>query len=69
MENKRTKAQVEADALRTGRPPKPKAEKQGYQVRVNITLAESKQIRKEASKAGLSLSAYLLEFWREKKGK
>jgi len=68
MKKKRTEAQLSADALRPGRPAKPKGEKQDYQVCVNLTQAEAKRIKKEAGKVGLSLSAYFMECWHNAKG-
>jgi hypothetical protein len=52
-----------------GRPPKPKDEKQGSRVMVNLTIAEWDRLAEEASAAGLSLSAYLVRCWYEKGAK
>ena len=52
---------------RMGRPPKPPEEKQGQCVMVRMTKVERAKLEREAGKAGLSLSAYLLECWREKR--
>ncbi|MEW6357953.1 MAG: hypothetical protein AB1696_16590 [Planctomycetota bacterium] len=54
---------------RMGRPPKPKAEKWGARVSVNMTEAEYRQLRTEAKAAGKSLASYLLDCWREGKGR
>jgi len=45
---------------------KPVAEKQGARVMVNMTKAEKSQLEREAQEVGLSLSAYLLQLWKEK---
>ena len=61
----RTKAQRYADRhLRHGRPPKARDAKQGERVTVNMTGAEREALEADAAKAGMSLSAYLLECWR-----
>ena len=49
-----------------GRPPKPPEKKQGSRVIVNMTRAEKRKLEKQAAGAGVSLSAYLLQCWREK---
>ena len=51
---------------RMGRPPKPPGKKQIGRVVVNMTPAEKRKLEKQAGKAGMSLSAYLLHCWREK---
>ena len=65
MKAKRTKAQKEADAMRTGRPPKPRAEKQSEIIGVCVTPGESKKLKAEAKRLGVSLSALLMEPWRK----
>jgi len=52
-----------------GRPPKPKTQKWAARVSVNMTEAEYRQLRKEAKAAGKSLASYLLDCWREGKGR
>lgn len=49
-----------------GRPPKSPAEKQSARVVVNMTQAEKRHLEKEARTEGLSLSAFLLQCWKEK---
>jgi len=51
-----------------GRPPKPKDEKQGERVTVNMTREEREALTKEAACAGLSLAAFLLDCWRRSRG-
>jgi len=46
-----------------GRPPKLPAEKQGARVVVNMTKSEKRRLEMEARKAGMSLSAFLLNCW------
>jgi predicted HicB family RNase H-like nuclease len=49
-----------------GRPPKPKAEKQGECIMVRVTKAERAHLEAQAKKAGLSLSSLLMQPWRVK---
>ena len=65
MTAKRTKAQVEADARRTGRPPKPREEKQSEIIGVCMTPGERKRLKAEAKRLGVSLSALLMRPWRK----
>ena len=64
MKRKRTKAQIDADARRTGRPPKAPAKKQSEQVMVYLTKDERKQLEAMAAEKGLSLSAMIMTKWR-----
>ena len=66
MKKQRTEAQREADARRTGRPPKAPAEKQSEQVVVYLTKGERKGLEALAAEKGLSLSAMIMDPWREK---
>lgn len=66
MIRKRTPAQIAADQLRTGRPPKPKADKQGEKVMVSLTKAERARLEKLAKKEGLPLASLIMRPWREK---
>jgi hypothetical protein len=50
-----------------GRPPKPAEEKQGERVSVNMTREERRALEREASKAGLSMAAYLLDCWKKRR--
>lgn len=66
MKRKRTRAQIAADKLRTGRPSKPKAEKQSEKVMLSLTKAERTRLEALAKKAGLPLASYILDILREK---
>ena len=48
-----------------GRPPKKKSELLNSRVIVNMTRAERRRLEMEARKAGVSVSVYLLNFWRK----
>jgi hypothetical protein len=50
-----------------GRPPKPLAEKQDSRVVVNLTRVERSQLEREARAVDLSLSAYLVRCWKERR--
>ena len=50
---------------RMGRPPKKKSELLNSRVIVNMTRAERRRLEMEARKAGVSVSVYLLNFWRK----
>ena len=56
-----------------GRPPRPKDEKQGHRIAVNLTAEEYAQVSCDAKQAGLSLASFLADCWRRartgKKGK
>ena len=54
--------------VKMGRPPIPAEEKRSIVVRTRMTGGEFCQLRKEAEKAGLSISSYLLKIWRENRG-
>ena len=58
MSNKKRKA---------GRPPKPVEEKQGERATVWMTRQERAELERDAAKAGLSLSAYLIDCWRRQR--
>ena len=62
----RTKAEREADKVRTGRPPKADAEKLSERVMVHLTPTERKRIERMAKEEGLSLAAMIMRPWREK---
>ena len=66
MAKKRSKAQLEADKLRTGRPPKQPEEKQGEQVTVYLTKSERAELERQAQNEGISLTALIMRPWREK---
>ena len=50
-----------------GRPAKPKGEKQGERVTVNMTREERRVLARDAAEAGLSLAAYLLQCWKKRR--
>jgi hypothetical protein len=52
---------------RMGRPPKPPDEKWKARVMVNMTEAERDQLVADAKRARLSLSAYLLGCWKDRR--
>jgi hypothetical protein len=62
---KRTKAQIAADKLRTGRPPKRPADKQSERVMVYLTKAERKRLETLARKKGLPLASLIMSPWRK----
>ncbi len=47
-----------------GRPPRPKNEKQGHRVAVNLNNAEFAQLTADAKRAGQSLAAFMADCWR-----
>ncbi len=65
MKAKRTRAQIKADARRTGRPPKPRGKKQSEMIGVYVTPVERKRLDAEAKRLGVSLSALLMRPWRK----
>ena len=62
---KRSKAQIEADRYRTGRPPKRPSEKMSERVMVYITKAERKRLEGIARKKSESLASLIMSPWRE----
>ena len=66
MEKNRTKAQLEADKHRTGRPPKPATERRTERTVVRLTKAEKTRLEDRAKKRGLTLAAFILRILREK---
>ena len=50
---------------RIGRPPLPPEKRRGALVTLRMTSAERKQVEKDAEKAGLCYTVYLLKCWRE----
>ena len=67
MKKKRTKAQIAADKLRTGRPRKSQREKQSERVMVYLTKAERIRLEELAKREGLALSSLIMRPWREKR--
>jgi len=63
---KRTRAQIAADKLRTGRPRKAKGEKQSKRIGVSATPSEYEYFQELACKEGVSLAAIVMRPWREK---
>ena len=68
MRKKRSHAQIEADAKRTGRPPMPAKERRQNIVVVRITDAERVQFERLARDKGVTLSEILMLPWRSNKG-
>ena len=62
----RTEAEVEADSLRTGRPPKKPSQRQTEQVTVRMTPALRKQLEKQAKDESIPLAELIMQPWREK---
>jgi predicted HicB family RNase H-like nuclease len=62
---KRSKAQIAADARRTGRPPKRPADRHSEIIGIRTTPCERKRLEAEAKRRGVSLSALLMSPWRE----
>jgi hypothetical protein len=52
---------------KAGRPPKPKATKQGRQITVYLTDAEYRRIAAQAKQEGLSLASFIMRPWREER--
>jgi predicted HicB family RNase H-like nuclease len=52
-----------------GRPPKKAKDRRTKPVALRVTPSDHKQLLKDAAQAGLSVSAYLLECWQERKGR
>lgn len=50
-------------ASKMGRPPMKKEERSSTQVKVNLTPPEMARLDREATKAGLSYSAYFKSIW------
>ena len=61
----RTKAEQQADKVRSGRPPKAEAEKLSERVTVHLTPNERKKIAQMAKEEGLSLAAMIMRPWRK----
>ena len=68
MVRERTKAEIAADRLRTGRPPKPAECKQGEKVTVYMTRAERARLEGLAQQEGIPLATLIMRPWREKGG-
>lgn len=68
MKKHRTRAQISADKLRTGRPRKAEAQKRNRQVTVYLTEAEWTQLRKLAKEGNVSVASLIMRPWREQKG-
>jgi len=54
---------------RMGRPPKKASARRSVRIAVNVTKAEARTIAVEAKAAGLTLSAFMFDCWRKRKGK
>jgi hypothetical protein len=66
MRKKRTSAQIEADKLRPGRPPKLPDDKQSKRITVYLTPDEYQRFEILAQQAGVSLAELVMRPWREK---
>lgn len=62
---RRTRAQLAADKLRTGRPPKHPSERHSEQVMVYLTRAERRRLGALARKRGVSLASLIMSPWRK----
>jgi hypothetical protein len=62
---RRSQAEIEADARRTGRPPGPPHLKRTKVVSVRVTAAERERLHKKAERRGCGLSDVLMEPWRK----
>ena len=62
----RTQAEIEADRLRTGRPPKESSEKRSERITVNLSPGERKRLEDLAEKEGVPLAELIMRPWREK---
>jgi len=63
---KRTPAEIRADRLRTGRPPKPAVDKTSEKVTVYLTKAERAKLQAKAQEEGITLAALIMRPWRPK---
>ena len=66
MSKHRTKAQLDADRLRPGRPRKATRVKKSERVMVNLAKDEHERLEAMARKEGLSLPALIMRPWRNK---
>lgn len=64
----RTKAQIAADAKRTGRPPKPPEDVRENYISLRVTKSERALLDKEAARLGVTITDLLLRPWRQRKG-
>jgi len=51
-----------------GRPPKKPEDRREAIITLRMTFAEREQLKKEAKKAGLTFSSYLIKCWKEVRG-
>jgi len=65
MAKKRTAAQLAADELRTGRPPKKPAEKWSERITVYMTQAERERLEDLAEQEGVTVAALIMRPWRK----
>ena len=63
----RTKAEIKADAQRTGRPRKKPSEKQSKRIMVYLTPDEYQRFEVQAKAEGVSLAALIMSPWRKEK--
>ncbi len=58
-------AEIAADRLRTGRPPKPAEQKLSERIIVRMTKGDRTRLEALAAKEGVPLSVYLMRPWRK----
>ena len=63
---KRSAAQIAADKLRTGRPPKQEADRLSRLITVRLTPEERERLGKLAAAEGIPLAELIMRPWREK---
>jgi hypothetical protein len=64
--HKRTKAQIEADAQRTGRPPKKPEDLMAAGIMVRLTADELKALDAEAGRLNMKRAQYLVDCWKRR---
>jgi predicted HicB family RNase H-like nuclease len=62
----RTKAELEADSKRSGRPPINPRERHSARITINVTPEEKNRIESLAANEGISLSEMIMRPWRNK---
>ena len=65
MQKRRTPAQIAADRLRTGRPPKPPEERRSVPVMVYLTEAEHALLEELAKDEGVTVASLIMRPRRE----
>ena len=59
----RTRAEIAADARRTGRPAFPDDARQSVALSVRFTPAEHRRLLRDSKRAGLTVAAYMKQCW------